>query len=313
MRRIIILLVVILLSISSAAQAGVPGFMKAKMGTLQGQLYVNNKILPNAIVSFFDKKDGPPPVLGSARRVPDMVARTDDKAKFSVKLLPGSYYMGSMIRARGKGPGPPRKGEIYYFIRDKEGQLQTLTVKTKSVNNVGRLNGVLPGKFKEFDTFITISGTVVDESGKPHPGALVTLKDKLNDPRPKYIANRTDKQGKFSVKVPPGKYFLMIRESLRGGRPAIGSSVGTYGKTAPNINATSRQGDNKNVSFPAGMSQQGGSGTAIAVGGKNGEIISGLVINMFKIPDPNATRSKYEKKARASKLDSTEKTTIKKN
>ncbi len=303
MRRILILILVMLLP-SSASLAGIPGFMKARMGTLQGQLYVDGKILPNAIISFFDKKGGPPPILGSARRVPDMVARTDDKAKFSVKLLPGSYYMGSLIRERGKGPGPPQKGEQYFFIRDQNGQLQSLVVKTKSINKVGRLNGVPPGKFKEFEAFITISGKVIDETNKPCSGALVTLKDKLNAPRPKYIAKPTDEQGKFSVKVPPGKYYLMVRESLRDGRPAIGSSVGTYGKVAPKVSAASRQADNKNASFPAGMSQQGGSGTAIAVGGEKGEIISGIVINMFKIPDPNATRNEYKKKARASEMNS---------
>lgn len=293
--------IAVFLTMATGTWAAVPGFMKARMGTLQGQLYVDGKIMPQVIVSFFDKKGGPPPVMGSARRVPDMVARTDDKAKFSVKLLPGAYYMGAMIRERGKGPGPPRKGEKYYFIRGEKGSLRAMTVKTKAVTDAGRVNGSMPGEFKEFKTFITISGKVVDEKGEPRAGVLVTLKEKLNAPRPKYIAKRTGKDGGFSVKVPPGKYFVMARESIKGGRPAIGSSVGTYGKTAPAGKSASMSIVGKTGPSPAGA--QGGGGTAIAVGGKDGETISGIVIDMFKIPDPKETRKKYLQQARAHKLD----------
>ncbi len=304
MQKLIILVMTVLLSLASATWAAAPVFMKARMGTLQGQLYVNGKILPEAIVSFFDKESGPPPVLGSARRVPDMVARTNKKAAFSVKLLPGAYYMGAMIRERGKGPGPPRKGEQYYFIRDEKGNLLVLTVKAKSVTDAGRLNGVPPGKFKEFKTFITISGKVVDEMGKPRSGVLVTLKDKLNAPRPKYITDRTGVDGGFIMKVPPGNYFVMARESIRGGRPAIGSSVGTYGRIAPSGKSLSMNAAGKSGAAPVRPGLQGGGGgSAIAVGGKDGEVIAGIVINMFKIPDPKETRNKFEKQAQVSKMN----------
>ena len=303
MQKIIILLMTVFLSLASATWAAVPGFAKARMGTLQGQLYVNGKILPEAIVSFFDKESGPPPVLGSARRVPDMVARTDEKGAFSVKLLPGAYYMGAMIRERGKGPGPPRKGEPYYFIRDEKGNLLALTVKTRSVTDAGRLNGVPPGEFKEFKNFITISGKVVDETGKPKSGVWVTLRYKLNAPRPKYITDRTGADGEFAMKVPPGNYFVMARESLRGGRPAIGSLVGTYGKSAPSGKSLSMNADGKSGAVPFQPGLQGGGGSAIAVGGKDGAEVTGIVINMFKIPDPAETRKKFEKQAGASKMN----------
>jgi hypothetical protein len=270
--------------------------MKAEMGTIEGHLYVNGKVLPNAIVAFFNKKGGQPPVAGSTRRVPDMVGRADAKGKFSIRLLPGWYYMGAMIRARGKGPGPPRKGEKFYFIKNNRGRLRAMAVKAGALTKAGRVEGLKPGAFKEFSKFMTIEGQVLDPNGKPVAGALILLKDKSSAPRPQYIAPPSAKDGTFVIKVPPGSYYLIARKSLLGRRPRAGSLVGTYGKTSP-LKANAKTGGIRGV-----MGVRGGMGTALAVRGKNGEVISGITINMFKIPDPVATRNRFEKQARARKM-----------
>ncbi|VAW40512.1 hypothetical protein MNBD_DELTA03-1613 [hydrothermal vent metagenome] len=296
MKKIIMFIVAGVWLFAGQSWAGTPGSMKAKMGTIEGHLYVNGKVLPNAIVAFFNKKGGPPPVAGSTRRVPDMVGRADAKGKFSVRLLPGWYYMGALIRARGKGPGPPRKGEKFYFIKNDQGQLRALEVKAKALTQAGRVEGLKPGAFKEFSKFMTVKGQILGPDGKPVAGALILLKGKINASRPQYIAPPSDKDGKFSFKVPPGSYYLMVRKSLLGGRPQAGSLVGTYGKTSP-LKANAKTGG-----IRAGMGVRGGMGTALAVRGKNGAVISGITINMFKIPDPVATRKRFEKQARARKM-----------
>lgn len=296
MKKIIMFIVAGVWLFAGQSWAGTPGFMKAGMGTIEGHLYVNGKVLPNAIVAFFNKKGGPPPVVGSTRRVPDMVGRADAKGKFSIRLLPGWYYMGALIRARGKGPGPPRKGEKFYFIKNGQGRLQAMEVKAGALTQAGRVEGLKPGDFKESNKFMTIEGQVLDPHGKPVAGALILLKDKSNAPRPQYIAPPSGKDGKFFIKVPAGSYYLMARKSLLGGRPQAGSLVGTYGKTSP-LKSNAKTG-----AIKAGMGVRGGMGTALAVHGKNGEVISGININMFKIPDPAATRSRFEKQARARKM-----------
>ncbi len=296
MKKILMFVVAGVLLFAGQSWAGTPGFMKASMGALEGRLYVNGKVLPNAIVAFFNKKGGQPPVAGSTRRVPDMVGRADDKGRFSVRLLPGWYYMGALIRVRGKGPGPPRKGEKFYFIKNDKGRLRAMEVKARAVTKAGRVDGLKPGAFKEFSKFMTIEGQILDSSGQPVAGALILLKDKINASRPQYIAPPSGKDGKFLVKVPPGTYYLMARKSLLGGRPRAGSLVGTYGKTSP-LKANSKTGGVR-----AGIGVRGGVGTALAVRGKDGEVISGININMFKIPDPEATRSRFEKRARARKM-----------
>ena len=129
----IILLTVFFVTVNSWAEA--PGFLKARMGTLTGEIVIEGKPLPGAIVSFFNTASGPPPILGTVRRVPDMVTRTNQDGKFSVKLLPGSYFMGALVRQKGGGIGPPRPGEKFYFAHDKEGNLRSFDIKKRHSEN----------------------------------------------------------------------------------------------------------------------------------------------------------------------------------
>ena len=273
--------------------AGIPGFMKARMGSLSGQVFAQGRALPNAVVSFFNSKEGPPPVVGGARRVPDMVGRTDKDGRFVVKLLPGTYFMGALARPKGQGPGPPRPGERYYFMRKADGTLRVFTVKTRLLTPAGRIDGVPPADVAGFnDRFLTIEGRLIDRDGKPLSGMVVTLKNSPQAARPRYIATPSGVDGRFVMQVPPGRYYVMAREEIRGGRPRTGSYIGTYGKEPPALEGTSYD------ESLAGAGSRGGTGTARQVGGAAGETISGIVIKMFRIPDPEATRRRFEEQAR---------------
>ena len=294
----------VLALVSSSSWAAGPDAMKGKMGTLKGTLYVNDKVLANAVVSFFDKKVGPPPVIGSgARRVPEVLGRTNDKGDFSVKLLPGTYFMGAMIRDANKGAGPPRPGEEYFFIHSEQGQLREFTLTEKQVSEVGRVVGKTTAASQEFANYFTIKGKVTGEDGKPLAGILVTLKESMDAPRPIFISDETAADGSYTMKVPAGKYFAVGRESVKGGKPAVGSYIGTYGKTNP---ATGEAAPPPNVgsqpgASPAAKGLQGTSGgQALAIEGKAGEVISDINIQLFKIPDPVETRAKYEAEATSS-------------
>lgn len=298
-RNIAIVLSILLLLSSANSWADVPGFMKEQMGTLKGTVYVNDTIYANAIVAFFDKTNGPPPIVGSARRVPEAVDRSNAKGEFSLKLLPGSYYMGVMFREVSKGMGPPREGEEYFFIESEPGSLREFIVGTKKITEVGRVNGSPPGAFHELKSFITIKGKITGEDGKPLVGALVTLKTSMDSPRPRYISGGSAADGTFSVKVPPGKYFAVGRESVEGGKPGIGSSIGSYGKTAPlGDSGTPPNVGSQSGASPAARGLQGaGEGQAIAIEGKDGDVIENVNIQMFKIPNPVETRAKFEAEA----------------
>lgn len=300
MKKIIAFTLGLFLTLLGTGMADVPGFMKEQMGTLKGIVYVKDKPFTDAIVAFFDKNGGPPPITGSARRVPDAIDRSSAKGEFSAKLLPGTYFMATMQRDPKKGFGPPREGEEFFFMRDDTGKLREFTIETKKTNDVGRTDGLAPGAFEEFKSFITIKGKVTSDEGKPLAGVLVTLKDNVEAPRPKFISHATGDDGTFTVKVPPGKYYVMARESIGGGKPGIGTFIGSYGKTDPLGEAvTPNMGSQPGASAAAKDIQSAGSGQAIAVEGKNGAVIENVNIQMFKIPDPVATREKYEAEAKS--------------
>lgn len=300
MKKKVALLVGLLLSLGcSLSWADVPGFMKERMGTMKGTVYAKDKAMADAIVAFFDKSGGPPPIVGSARRVPDMVGRADAKGEFSVKLLPGTYYVGTMLRKSDKGVGPPQPGEEIFFAKGDKGQLREFVIEPKQVVEVGRVDGMPPGEFQELKTFTTITGKVSGEDGKPLAGVFVTLKDKPESVRPKYVSEPTDKDGVYTIKVPPGKYFVMARETIKGNRPSIGTYVGSYGKADPlsgGENLPPKAGNQAGAS-PAARGMQGGAGDGVAVEGKDGEVKKDINIQMFKIPDPDATREKFEQEA----------------
>ncbi len=300
MKKISAILLAMLLGAASFSLAQSPGVTKAKMGTVKGRLIVDGKPLSQAIVSFFNTVGGPPPEVGTARRVPDMVSRTDDNGGFFVKLLPGIYNMGALVRERGKGPGPPRVDENFYFIRDSSNHLKDFTIITKQVTEAGQVKGVQQRDFVEFKSFMTISGAITNENGQPFKGAFVVVRKNLNDQRPKYIAEPTEKNGLYEFKLPPGSYYVMAMDSLRSGRPLPGAYVGTYGKSAPVGEViAANAGGAWTPGLPPGVIKQGGSGEAINLTGMEGQKISGVDIQMFKIPNQEETRKKFEEEAKA--------------
>ena len=124
---------------------------------------------------------------------------------------------------------------------------------------------------------------------------------------------KTKENGTYEIKVPPGKYYVMAHEFIRGGRPRPGSSIGMYGKTAPsNVAIPSNAMGGLGGNMPPGIAAQSRSGVeAIPIEGKHGEVLENIDITMFNIPDPEKTRKKIEEEARARKesselLDKTE-------
>ena len=305
MKRIAIVFMLLSVFVAATAFAGVPGFMKERMGVLEGQLFTESNI-PHAkgIVSFFNVKGGPPLLADSAMRVPDMVSRTDESGHFSVKLLPGKYYMGALIREASAGPGPPREGEEYFFAMAEAAKLQVFEVKTKQTSQVGRVTGMKPDKIVDFKDFVVFQGEVLDEQGKPVAGMMVTVKEEMNAPRPKYVSKRTKEDGRFQLKLPPGRYFIMARDSIRVGRPRPGSYIGNYGQASPAAAASQGgEGGLPRGGGGAGVGLQGGGGEAVAIEAQAGQTYDDLTINVYKIPDPEKTRNKYEEEARIRKED----------
>jgi hypothetical protein len=162
MKKWIILVPFFLLALPLVCQAQVPGFMKEQMGTLSGQV-VNDagQPLKTGVVSFFNAAKAISPMVANMHRIPDMIGRMGPDGKFSVKLLPGSYFMGALIiNDPGRGPGPPREGETFYFARDDKGNLREFALGKKEDKDAGLVVGALPESFSEVKNLLTIEGTL---------------------------------------------------------------------------------------------------------------------------------------------------------
>jgi outer membrane protein OmpA-like peptidoglycan-associated protein len=277
----------------STARAALPDYMLKKMGTISGQVFIDEKPASFAMLSFFLKKKGPPPLDDGMRRVPELLSRTNADGMFKTRLLAGEYYLGILKRPPNRGPGPPREGEQYYFAGSSNGELTVIAVKAQDDAEIGRINGSLPDSFKSVAEFFTVKGVVRSENGTPYRGVVVLGKSRLNIPRPEFISKRTGPDGAYQLRLPASKpYYLVARETIASARPRPGSYIGTYG-------IESKTGLATPSIFSAGspppgvMSQENGS-RALVVSGGAGESVSGIDIFMYKVPNPEEIKASVQ-------------------
>ncbi|NTV15398.1 MAG: OmpA family protein [Desulfobulbaceae bacterium] len=290
MKKLIILMFLVGLLLPVNGQA-LPGFMEERMGTMSGQVMFEGKPLAKSMLAFFNVSKGLPPISGQGGRTPDMRSFADQDGKFSLRLMQGSYYIGVLNRVSSDKLGPPRQGEFFYFAVDGDGKLRRVTLANYQKVDYGVIDCVLPGGFSETEDSFTVTGVVVKGAGEdePLPGAIVLAKTKESRYRPDYVSMPTGADGKFSLQLPPGKAFnLMARLSITGGKPNPGDEIGKYG-----VNSLDpKEAKISELGPPPGIEVEKPdkvvADEAISITGENGQVISGLIIRMYKIPDQKA-------------------------
>ncbi len=303
MKKMSFILLFLLLASPLLCQAGVPGFMKERMGTLSGQVVTDDgKPVPGGVVSFFDTDKGIPPLIANMHRIPDMVGRMGSDGKFSVKLLPGSYYMGALlITDPGRGPGPPQEGETFYFVRDDKGELRTFTLGTKEEKDAGQVIGALPDAFPVAKNLVTIKGRLLKDDGKPFARGVVLVKSDMNNQRPDFISQRTRDDGQYVLKLPPDTTYYLLGRERAVGRPVPGTYVGTYGSDSPissggALPIGSGQPAKPGSGMPnlPGFSEMEENQQPKALTGSAGQVMDGIDIMMFRMPVPGEQRDQLQ-------------------
>lgn len=303
MKKWIFALLLLFFTIPTICWTAPPGFMKERMGTISGQM-VNDagEPLKGGIVSFFNTEKGIPPLYGNMHRIPDMVGRMGPDGKFTVKLLPGSYYIGALlITDPNRGPGPPKEGETFYFARDDKNELFKIAVALKEEKDIGKVSGALPESFPAVKKLVTVQGRLLYEDGKPFVGGVVLVKTDMNKARPDFVSKLTDENGSFELQLPPDTQYYLLGRERSVGRPVPGSYIGTYGSTTAIAQGGALPIGNLRPAQPAsGMPQvEGvdlgpGSDLPKTVAGKAGETLKGIDITMFKMPVPGEQREKLQ-------------------
>jgi hypothetical protein len=303
MRKVIIVLVFLVVTVPLVCQAGVPGFMKERMGTLSGQVTTEDgKPVPGGVVSFFNTKKGIPPMVANMHRIPDMVGRMSPDGTFSAKLLPGTYYMGALvITDPGRGPGPPREGEKFYFARDAKGNLREFSLGVKEVKDAGKIIGALPDTFPVVENLVTIQGRLIKDDGSPFAGGVVLVKTDMNNARPDFVSGRTGEDGAFELKLPADTEYYLLGRERSVGRPVPGSYVGTYGSKSPISQGGALPIGNVRPAQPAsgmptveGVDLGPGDDLPDIVTGKPGEVLKNIDIVMFRMPVPGEQRERLQ-------------------
>jgi len=140
---------------------------------------------------------------------------------FSINLPPGKYYIIARKRAKGGMYGPIEEGDLFNFYYGNPVEVKKGVMKYIEIECVKRLS-----QLESDEGYPILSGVIKDKNGKPVSGVFVMLySSKKMQGKPLYISSRSNSNGEFSIKVPPGVYFVLARENI-GGPPISGELLG---------------------------------------------------------------------------------------
>jgi len=208
-------------------------------GGISGQVMINdNRPMANGVVLLFSDYSGPPPNPYKYWRIPDMVFTTDAAGKFSIPLDDGTYYLMIAQKKPDGEIGPPMDSEYLYFHADAKGVPLPITIGNSVPVHLGRLQGSFfwtPAMSERVKGITSIEGVVVDMDNNPVDNVVVlSYYTREARRRPAFISERTDKQGRFSLRVAEGgNYWLRVRGVIGGGAPEAGERLNTTDEFDP--------------------------------------------------------------------------------
>jgi hypothetical protein len=226
----------------------------AKKGTVTGKVMKKDGgPLSGGQIIFFNDAAGPPPEPGKYERTPEYVREIAQDGSFSVEVPAGKYYLGAVRRKSGETIGPPEDGDYVWRSTDKEGMPKAYSVTTGKPTDIGTVEAI----FYRAENIAAgtagttvIEGLVLDSEGKPVPDAVVVA---FTTPsvksKPVFISNKTDKEGKYLLRVTAGTYYLRARNQFSSGPPEPGQIVGYYGEAGQEAIKVKDGQTMKNVDF----------------------------------------------------------------
>ena len=208
-------------------------------GTVTGQIMLDAKTpMTQGVVLLFSSYSGPPPSPYKYWRIPDQVLPADSAGRFSLTLPPGDWYMMIAQKKQDAEIGPPLESEYLYFHADPAGNAKAISVPEVGTVDLGKLTGTftwLPTMSEREQGITSIEGEVLNVDGRPVQNLVVLAYYSAETRRrPAFISERTDKNGKFLIRVAEGgAYWLKVRGVIGGGAPATGEFQSTTDEFIP--------------------------------------------------------------------------------
>lgn len=208
-------------------------------GTVTGQVMIDATTpMAKGVVLLYSNFTGPPPNPYKYWRIPDQVFPADNDGKFSLNLPPGEWYMMIAQKKQDTEIGPPLESEFLYFHGDSSGNARAIPVTDQGTVDLGKLTGTftwLPAMSERSKGITSVEGVVLTAEGKPVPNLVVlAFYTPETRRRPAFVSERTDKDGKFIIRVAGGgDYWLKVRGIIGGGAPATGEYQNTTDEFTP--------------------------------------------------------------------------------
>ena len=282
-----VLLLLLLISGNLSASEEYKELEEKNLGMISGRIVqVDGEPFISGFVALFDSENQPPMDYGHTFRSPTMISFIGENGEFTTLPTPeGVYYLGAIKREKWKG-GPPKSDETRYSAIDAEGKYLLFTIESGQNRDVGNVKVVEPESFPELEEYFTVQGKILNAESEAVPNALVLVKKDYNKPKADFISDKTTADGSYTLKIPPGKYFFIARESLtKSGRPKPHSIMGVLGHTKP-IGIGGRLDEPPNYII-----------------GQAGDEFKDVNITMFKVPKPDVRRKEMEEKIRTKEFD----------
>ena len=198
---LVITLAVLLFPVMSAPADGA--------GTITGRMLMKDGTpISGGIVIFFDLQGESPPAPERYIRPPDYVADLENDGSFSLRVPPGEYYIGAVKWQDGQ-PGPPRKGDVFFMVKDERSMLRSVEV---TENGLVELGDMAAGEIYNPDltTATRVSGTVRDKQGNPVAKIIIAaVPAGQGDKSSLFLAPDTGSDGTYTLRLPGGGSYKL--------------------------------------------------------------------------------------------------------
>jgi len=199
---------------------------------LRGQIVIKDSNLPlaGAFVNIYP--DTISNLLGPSQFIS---SPTDTEGRYQIEVPPGVYYVVARKRLSGQPTGPLEPGDFYsehqrIKVRVEADRLAIVDLPVVAM----KAPMFFKSRVVDRETTTGISGTLVDQGGKPVMGGFaMAYADPEMKRLPDFASTLSDQEGHFTIYLPEGGTYYLAARIHAWDMPTPGEPYGKYGGNSP--------------------------------------------------------------------------------